>query len=57
MESSINSLEFYKALDQNNSLKTLKNKIFKLLNSRYMFRAEFELFKIDISDNNDLSIY
>lgn len=53
MESSINSLEFYEALDQNNSLEILKNKIFKLLKSRYMFRTEFELFKIDISDNND----
>ncbi|OFO02193.1 hypothetical protein HMPREF2607_00545 [Streptococcus sp. HMSC078H03] len=53
MESSINSSEFYEALGQNNSLNPLKNKIFKILKSRYMFRAEFELFKIDKTDNND----
>lgn len=53
METSIDSLELYNEFDKNNSLKNLKNKIFKLLKSRYMFRAEFELFQIDITDNND----
>ncbi|MGT2896048.1 Abi family protein [Streptococcus entericus] len=56
-ENSIKSEEVYSVIDQDRGLKILKEKIFKTLKSRYIFRAEFELLKIDRSkDGNSASI-
>ncbi|WP_203265163.1 Abi family protein [Streptococcus uberis] len=56
-ENEINSQNMYEKLEQDKTLKNLKDKTFKSLKSRYIFRSEFELFKIEEDKNGNLASF
>lgn len=56
-ENSIKSIEVFQSLEKDRALKSLKDRVFKSLKSRYIFRAEFELFKIEQSKDGNLASF